>query len=280
MNNKELEELEIDLLLTAIERRYGYNFHNYARASVKRRIKHCMDGSNLSSITDMLSRVVHDELFFDSFLADMSITVTDMFRDPSFYLTMRERVIPLLQTYPFIRIWHAGCATGEEVYSMAIVLKEAGIYDRCQIYATDYNKRSLATAQEGIYNAGSIKDFTSKYHEAGGKESFSDYYTAHYESAKMNAKLKENITFAHHNMVSDGVFGEMNLIICRNVMIYFNKTLQNQVLKLFLDSLCHGGLLCLGNKETIEYSDLADQFAIVSKTDRIYKKSIGDEPDD
>jgi len=275
MNNKELEELEIDLLLTAIERRYGYNFHNYARSSLKRRIKHCMNGGNLATITDMLSRIVHDEVFFDSFLTDMSITVTEMFRDASFYLALREHVIPLLKTYPFIKIWHAGCATGEEVYSMAILLKEAGIYERCQIYATDYNKRSLAIAEEGIYKASLVKDFTHNYHEAGGEESFSDYYSAHYESAKMDKKLKENMTFAHHNMVSDGVFGEMNMVVCRNVMIYFNKTLQSQVLNLFLDSLCHGGLLCLGSKETVEYSDVADQFGIVSKTEKIYKKAMG-----
>lgn len=275
MKNKELEELEIDLLLTAIEGRYGYNFHNYARASLKRRIKHCMNGASIATITDMLSRIVHDEVFFDSFLSDMSITVTEMFRDASFYLAVREQVIPLLKTYPFIKIWHAGCATGEEVYSMAIILKEAGIYDRCQIYATDYNKRSLAIAEEGIYKAKLIKDFTHNYHESGGDEPFSDYYSAHYESAKMDKKLKENITFAHHNMVSDGVFGEMNMVVCRNVMIYFDKTLQEHVLNLFLDSLCHGGLLCLGSKETVEYSDVADQFSMVSKTEKIYKKSIG-----
>ena len=273
MTASELEELETDLLLTAIERRYGYDFRNYARSSLKRRIAHRLNCANLSRISDMLPRIIHEEMFFDEFLRDMSITVTEMFRDPHFYVAVREQVIPMIKTYPFAKIWHAGCATGEEVYSMAILLQEEGYYDRCQIYATDYNKRSLAIAEAGIYPAERIKLFTNNYHKAGGKGFFSDYYHACYESAKLNDSLRKNMTFAHHNLVSDGVFGEMNLIICRNVMIYFNKTLQSKVLQLFLDSLCHRGLLCLGTKETVDYSETADQFEVVSKTEKIYKKT-------
>ncbi len=272
MTEKELEELEIDLLLTAIERRYGYNFHNYARSSLKRRISHRVNNANLSRTTDMLPRIIYDEVFFDDFLRDMSITVTEMFRDPRFYVSVREQVIPLLKTYPFVKIWHAGCATGEEVYSMAILLQEEGYYDRCHIYATDYNKHSLAIAEEGIYPAERIKLFTENYIKAGGQSSFSDYYHAQYDAAKLDGSLKKNITFAHHNLVTDSVFGEMNLIICRNVMIYFNQTLQSQVLHLFLDSLSQHGVLCLGTKEAVDYTDVADQFDVISKTEKIYKK--------
>ena len=261
MTDKALEELETDLLLMAIEQRYGYDFRNYARSSLKRRIAHRLNAANLSKITDLLSSVVHDEAIFDDFLQDMSITVTEMFRDPPFYTAVRDKVIPLLKTYPFVKIWHAGCATGEEVYSMAILLMEEGYYDRAQIYATDYNKRSLAIAEEGIYPAESIKLFTDNYQRAGGKASFSDYYHARYNSAKFDASLKKNITFAHHNLVTDGVFGEMHMIVCRNVMIYFDRTLQSRALRLFFDSLCRSGVLCLSTKETVEFTSEAECFA-------------------
>jgi chemotaxis protein methyltransferase CheR len=272
MMANEVENLEIDLLLEAIKRRYGYDFHNYVRSSLKRRILHRMAIANLSRISDMLSCVIHDKSFFDDFLKDMSITVTEMFRDASFYIALREQVIPLLKTYSFVKIWHAGCATGEEVYSMAVMLKEADFNERVQIYATDYNKRSLSIAKDGLYPLKLVRGYEENYRKAGGEHSLSDYYHTRYKSVMFDAELSKNITFAHHNLVTDGVFGEMNLIICRNVLIYFNRALQNQVLQLFMDSLCRGGLLCLGNKESLDYADVVGHFGVLSKANRIYKK--------
>lgn len=272
MDKTELENLEIEILLEAVYRRYAYDFRNYARASLKRRIQHVMQQNNFVRITDLLSGLLHDEDIFDRFLTVMSITVTEMYRDPDFYVAVREQVIPFLKTYPYAKIWHAGCATGEEVYSMAIMLEEEGFYDRCQIYATDFNTRALDTAIEGIYPADRIKLFTQNYQKAGGKRAFSDYYVAQYGSAKFSKSLKRNITFAHHNMVSDSAFGEMTLIICRNVMIYFDKTLQGKVLQLFLHSLAPQGILCLGNRESIEHTEVSDHFKTISRSEKIYRK--------
>ncbi len=272
IKKNKLENLEIDILLEAIYRRYAYDFRNYARSSLKRRIEHLMKNNKFTRISDMLSELLHDEELFNHFLTVMSITVTEMYRDPSFYIALREKVIPFLKTYPYIKIWHAGCATGEEVYSMAILLEEEGFYDRCQIYATDFNTHALDIAKEGIYSAERMKLFTQNYLKAGGNRAFSDYYHAQYDSAKLDRALKRNITFAHHNMAHDSTFGEMNLIICRNVMIYFNKTLQSKVLELFLDSLASQGILCLGNKESIDYTSVSDHFKVISRSDKIYKK--------
>ena len=205
-------------------------------------------------------------------LFDFSINVTEMFRDPSCYLNIRKSVIPVLRTYPFIKIWHAGCATGEEVYSMAILLKEEGMYDRAQIYATDFNEAVVQKAKAGIFQIDRIKTYTSNYQKAGGTESFADYYTADYDSVIMDQALKKNIVFAHHNLVTDSVFGEMNLIMCRNVLIYFDRNLQNHVFKLFLDSLCYGGFICVGSKESIRFSKYSDSFEDAVRDEKIYKK--------
>ncbi len=272
MKQREIERIEMDVLLEAIFRRYGYDFRNYARSSLKRRLEHMQNLSNMNHITDLLPRILHDEEFFDRFLLEMSITVTEMFRDPEFYRAVREHVVPVLKTWPFIKVWHAGCATGEEAYSMAILLKEEGLYDRTQIYATDFNRHSLAKAQEGIYPLDKIREYTASYNKAGGKASFADYYHARYGAAKIDESLKKHITFAHHNLVADGVFGEMHMILCRNVLIYFNQTFQGRVLSLFHDSLCRGGFLCLGLKETIEFSNVRRQFENIVKKARIYRK--------
>lgn len=272
MKLKEIEQIEMNVLLEAIFRRYGYDFRNYARSSLKRRLEHIQRRSKMDHMSDLLPRMLHDREFFDQFLQDMSITVTEMFRDPEFYRDVREHVVPVLKTWPFIKIWHAGCATGEEVYSMAILLKEEGYYDRAQIYATDFNRHSLTKAQEAIYPLDKMKEYSNNYNKAGGKGSFSDYYHARYGAAKIDESLKKNITFAHHNLVADGVFGEMHMILCRNVLIYFNKTFQSRALSLFHDSLCRGGFLCLGLKETIEFSDIRNQFEDIVKKARIYQK--------
>jgi len=271
MPAKDVEQVETEILLEGIFRRWGYDFRHYARASLKRRLQHRLALSGLNHLSEMLPKILHEEEFFNLLLKDLSVTVTEMFRDPHFYVALREQVVPVLRTYPFIKVWHAGCATGEEVYSTAILLNEEGLYDRTQFYATDYNNQSLEIARQGMYPLDNIRAYTANYHAAGGKASFSDYYHAKYGSAKLNEALKENVTFAHHNLVTDGAFGEMNLIVCRNVMIYFDGTLQDRALSLFCDSLCHRGYLCLGTKETIDFSAVSDRFEAVAGKERIFR---------
>ena len=264
MHNKDIERIETEILLEGIFRRWGHDFRNYARDSLGRRLKLRLGLSKLDHLSELLPKLLHDEEFFNQLLKDLSVTVTEMFRDPHFYAALRERVVSTLRTYPFIKIWHAGCATGEEVYSMAILLEEEGLYDRAQIYATDCNNNSLEIARQGVYALNDMRTYTGNYNAAGGKASFSDYYHARYGSAKISGGLKRNITFAHHNLVTDGVFGEMNMIVCRNVLIYFDNTLQDRVLSLFCDSLCHRGFLCLGTKETIAFSSVSERFEMVT----------------
>ncbi len=272
MKQVDIEQIEMDVLLEAINRRYGHDFRNYAQASLKRRLLHRMHRSDMNHISDLLPRLLHDEDFFDRFLFDMSITVTEMFRDPSFFRAIRQHVVPILKTYPFVKVWHAGCATGEEVYSMAILFHEEGLYGQTKFYATDYNTDSLAKAREGLFVREAIEKYAGSYEKAGGSASLSDYYLAKYDSVKIHDWLKRNITFSHHNLVTDGVFGEMNLILCRNVLIYFDKTLQDRALSLFADSVCHRGFLCLGSKESLDFSSVRDQFGPVDKRQRIFQQ--------
>lgn len=266
------ERLEIQLLLQAIYEKYGYDFRNYAGAHTKRRLEHrkLMDG--IDSYSQMLHQVIYDESFFNKLLLDLSINVTEMFRDPWVYAKVRELIMPHLKTYPFIKVWHAGCSAGQEVYSMSILLEEEGIKDRAQIYATDFNEMILEKAKAGIYPMDLIREYTSNYQKAGGKRSFSDYYTADYENVLIKQSLRDKVLFSSHNLVTDGVFGEMNLIFCRNVLIYFDKELQNRVFNLFYESLCPGGFLCLGSKESLKFSDVADRFEPVSEREKIYRK--------
>lgn len=266
------EEIEINLLVDAIRQKYGYDFSRYAKASLTRRIKKGLSEARLKRISEMIPLIIYDRSFFNSFVHNLSINVTEMFRDPLFYRAFREKVIPYLRTYTFIRIWSAGASTGEEVYSLAIVLKEEGLYDKSLIYATDFNDVVLEKSKKGIYPAADIKKSTRNYQNAGGKESFGNYYHAEYDSVIFDRSLKENIVFANHNLVTDESFGEMNLILCRNVLIYFNRSLQNRVLKLFSNSLCHNGFLCLGTKESIEFSSIAGAFMPVVKKQKIYQK--------
>lgn len=267
-----LEDIEIEVFLQGIRSRYGYDFTNYSYASLKRRLLYVAQKQNVTRLTELLDRLFHDEYAFDEFLSAMSITVTEMFRDPSFYAALREKVIPLLMTFPYIKVWHAGCATGEEVYSMAILLQEENFLSRARLYATDFNKRALRTAQNGIYYAKNMPAFAANYRLAGGKAEFSDYYSEAYERAKFKDYLKETITFSYHNLVNDGHFGEMNLILCRNVLIYFDRTLQNRVLSVFAESLRHGGFLCLGNKETLNFTEVQHLFEPVDAKYKIYRK--------
>lgn len=266
------EEVEIEMLLHGIRTRYGYDFVHYSRASLRRRLERALAQTGLTHFSQLLDRLFHDEQCFDEFLKTMSISVTEMFRDPEFYRAIRERVVPLLKTYPFIKIWHPGCATGEEAYSMALLLHEEGFLDRARIYATDFNKHSLDTASNGVYPAKRMAAYAENYRLAGGKDHFPDYYSDGYELAKLKGFLKERITFSYHNLVTDGVFGEMNIVCCRNVLIYFDKTLQDQVLKKFSESLRHGGFLCLGNRESLNFTAAQPLFIPVDKMQRIYQK--------
>jgi chemotaxis protein methyltransferase CheR len=266
------EEVEIEMLLHGIRTRYGYDFAHYSRASLRRRLERALAQTRLTHFSELLDRLFHDEQCFDEFLKIMSISVTEMFRDPDFYQAIRKHVVPLLKTYPFIKIWHAGCATGEEVYSMALLLHEEGFLDRARIYATDFNKHSLDTAANGVYSARQMAAYGDNYRLAGGKGHFPDYYSDGYELAKFKDFLKERITFSYHNLVTDGVFGEMNIICCRNVLIYFDKTLQDQVLRKFSESLRHGGFLCLGNRESLNFTAIKSSFAALDRLQRIYQK--------
>jgi chemotaxis protein methyltransferase CheR len=272
MDDLETQNIELQLLLQAIYLKYGYDFRNYAKASIKRRVNHRLLKEGLENLSAMQHKLLYDVHFFERLLLDMSINVTEMFRDPSFYLALRKHVIPQLKKYPFLKVWHAGCSSGEEVYSMAIILKEEGLYDRTQIYATDMNEVVLRQAKDGIFNISKLKQYTANYQKAGGLESFSDYYMAHYEHVVMDKSLKKNVLFSDHNLATDGVFGEMNLILCRNVLIYFNRELQNRVLKLFFDSICQDCFLCLGSKESIRFSENADAFEDVVREERIYRR--------
>lgn len=269
---KDNENLELELLLEAIYQKYHYDFKDYARAHIKRRIMYRQRMANLESISHMQHKLLYDRSFFETLLMDLSINVTEMFRDPSFYLAIRQMVIPSLKKHNFIKIWHAGCASGEEVYSMAILLKEEGLYDRTQIYATDFNTLVLQKAKDAIYPIDLIKEYTVNYQKAGGLDSFAEYYSAKYDSVILDPTLRERIVFADHNLVTDGVFGEMNMILCRNVLIYFTKKLQNRVIKLFLDSMAPSGFLCLGSKESLQFSNYAPDFQQFVEKEKIYQR--------
>ena len=266
------EAIEIELLLQGIRLRYGYDFTHYSYASVKRRLDQARKDSGFIHFSQLLDKLLHDDIFFDGFLKYMSISVTEMFRDPAFYQSVREKLIPLLKTFPFVKIWHAGCATGEEVYSMAILLHEEDFLGRARIYATDFNKHSLEIAANGVYSAERMKIYADNYQASGGKRDFADYCNGGYGFAKMKDFLKERIIFSYHNLVTDGQFGEMNLISCRNVLIYFDKTLQEHVFTLFTGALRHGGFLCLGSKETLNFSQVKSSYEMIDNKQRIYKK--------
>lgn len=267
-----LEKLEIYLLLEAIYLKYGYDYRDYAYPSIKRRVWHRVHAEKLSTISSLLDHVLHDSSYFERLIADFSINVTEMFRDPLFFKDFKEKVIPLLRTYPSIRIWHAGCSTGEEVYSMAILLHEAGLYEKTKIYATDINTDVLKTAKNGCFSLEHMKKYTNNYMQAGGEQAFSDYYKVTDLGVKFHSYLTENVVFAQHNLVTDSSFNEFHVILCRNVLIYFNKELQNKVHTLFHNSLGKFGVLCLGNKESINYTDYNKLYEEISSSQKIYKK--------
>jgi chemotaxis protein methyltransferase CheR len=271
--NANIEEMEIDLLLEALYRAYGYDFRSYARASIERRTRLFLSASECATVSELTGRVLRDKDLFARLVQHFSISVTEMFRDPFVYQAIRSQVVPMLRTWPHVKIWHAGCATGEEVYSLAIVLKEEGLYDRAAIFATDFNDATLEQARAGIYTINKVQEATRNYQKAGGTASFSQYYHARYDAVALDNALKARLTFANHNLVCDGVFGELHLVFCRNVLIYFNRELQNRALRLFTESLVHGGFLCLGTREDLRFTEVEDQYEAVNRKAKIFKKS-------
>lgn len=274
MTSKELENLEIRLLIEAINEVYDYDFSQYAMASFHRRILQFVKNSKLESISHLLANILHDRSTFASLLNSISVTTSEMFRDPTIFKFIRESIIPYLKTFPHIRIWHAACANGEEVISLAILLKEEGIYNRCSIYATDFNEKALKNAQKGIYPIKALKEYSQNYHKSGGKATLSNYYHAKYDFAMFDKSLLKNVTFSNHNLISDSVFIEPQFILCRNAMIYFNRNLQNRVLTLFDDSLVNGGILCLGSKESLQFSSIEKSYKSLNNNYKIYRKDV------
>lgn len=267
-----LEDLEAELLLEAIHRHYGFDFRQYSPASMRRRLHKRMTAEGLASLSQLQHLVLHDEAVMEQLLLDLSINVTAMFRDPGFYAAFREQVVPLLRTYPYFRVWHAGCSSGEEVYSMAILLHEEGLLDRARIYATDMNEAVLDRARSGIFPVDQMKDHTTNYVRAGGRAAFSDYYLARYDGALFHRWLRDNIVFARHNLATDGPFNEFHVIVCRNVMIYFDQPLQERVHDLFHGSLVRRGVLALGAKESIRFTKRADDYEALDQTWKLYRR--------
>jgi chemotaxis protein methyltransferase CheR len=268
----DVDEIELELLLEGVYRCYGFDFRQYAPASLRRRVWRRVHAEGLTTLSALQDKLLHDPACMERLLLDLSINVTAMFRDPSFYIAFREKVVPLLRTYPFTRIWLAGCSTGEEVYSLAILLQEEGVAERARLYATDINESVLDRARAGVFPLDKMREYTQNYIKAGGQTAFSEYYVAKYDGAQFQRSLVDNVVFAQHNLVSDRSFNEFNVIVCRNVMIYFDRALQDQVHRLFYESLMTFGVLALGAKESIHFSPFEDRFEDIDANERLYKK--------
>ena len=266
-----LEDIELELFVRALQARYGYDFSQYAPASLKRRVQQLVHAQDAGTISALTGRLLHEPGFLTAVLEGLSVPVSEMFRDPEVFGALREQVFPVLASYPQINIWQAGCAHGQEVYSLAILLEEAGLYERTQIYATDFNESALRHAQEGIYPAKEAQLWSRNYQAAGGSHSLADYYSARYELLKLDRRLRRNVIFANHNLVTDEVFCEAHLVLCRNVLIYFSDPLQDRTLGLFRDSLVRGGFLCLGTRESLDFAPSAADFVPVDAALRIYR---------
>ena len=268
-----IEALELDLLLESVFREYGYDFRDYARTSMRRRVWNIIRGEGLQTISGLQERILHDQLAWERFLHGISVSVSAMFRDPHFFQAFRRRAVPILRTYPFIRIWQAGCSLGEEAYSLAILLQEEGLYDRSLIYSTDINESTLRQAREGIYPADLMQKYTQNYILSGGQRSFWEYYTARYECAIMRPALRQNIVFSQHNLVTDGPFNEFNVVLCRNVMIYFNRDLQERTHALLYHSLSVFGLLGLGSRESMRFISLENHYEQLEPDEKLYRRT-------
>jgi chemotaxis protein methyltransferase CheR len=269
----EIDDIETELFVRAFKLRHGYDFGDYAPASLKRRLQSLVQSGRYGSIGALTTRMLREDVLVPEIVAGLTVPVSEMFRNPTVFAALRQEVLPVLASYPRINIWQAGCAHGEEVYSLAILLEEAGLYERTQIYATDISDAALARAQEGIFPAKDARSYSENYLAAGGQRTLSDYFHARYEHIKLDSALRRHIHFANHNLTTDGVFCEAHLILCRNVMIYFNNKLQNQVLGLFRDSLVRGGFLCLGNRESLDFAPNAAAFQPTNLACRIYRRA-------
>lgn len=268
----DIEDLEIQLLLEALYQRYHYDFRHYARASIKRRLTQARSQLGFSSVSAMQDRVLHDPSMLPRLLGFLTVQVSEMFRDPSYFRALREKVVPHLRTYPSLKVWIAGCSSGEEVYSLAILFREEGLYDRTIFYATDINPEALAAAEAGVYDLDRIRKFTENHQKSGGKSSLSDYYTAAYGRAAFDKSLRNRVVFSDHSLVTDAVFAEMHLISCRNVMIYFDRPLQDRAIGLFRESLTRKGFLGLGSKESLRFSAHASAFSEFAAAEKIYQR--------
>lgn len=275
MDPDAIEEVEIGLLLEGVRQVYGHDFLGYAEASLKRRLRLWLSGSGHATFSQAQAALLRDPALFETLVRGITVNVSEMFRDPAFFLALRQKVLPFLRTYPFIKIWHAGCASGEEAYSMAILLHEAGLAGRYRMYATDLNDAVLRRAREGIYPLRAMQAFTRNYQHSGGMASFADYYTACYDNAMLMPALRENLVFAQHNLVTDGDMGEMHMVLCRNVMIYFKTALKERCLDLFDRSLLPGGFLCLGMKERIDGHTAAARYEAFAPQLSVYRKPYG-----
>jgi chemotaxis protein methyltransferase CheR len=265
------EAIEIRLLLEAIHARYGFDLREYASSSMRRRVRAALARSGLRHLGELQHRILVDPSSFPGVLDDLTVRVTEMFRDPSFYRTFRERVLPMLRTYPLLKIWHGGCSSGEEAYASAILLEEAGLYDRSQIYATDLNAAALEQARQAVYNADRFETFAENYAKSGGSAALASYGTRAYDQVALRESLKRNILFFQHDLVGDHVFGEMHVIFCRNVFIYFDQQLRQRVLEKFAQSLYPGGFLCLGSAERLPPASRQLPFSEFSREERIYR---------
>jgi chemotaxis protein methyltransferase CheR len=267
-----VEELELRLLLEAVFQFHGFDFREYALSSLRRRVRHLMRDEGLSTISALQDRVLHDPRALPRLVNGLSVSVTSMYRDPGFFRTFRQQVVPILRTYPLVRIWHAGCSTGEEVYAMAVLLEEEGLYDRCRLYATDMNEDALQKAASGAFPLAAMREHTSRYLAAGGRRSFSEYYAVRDRAAVFHHRLRHHVVFAQHNLVTDRSFNEFNAILCRNVLIYFSRPLQERVHRLLYESLGRLGFLGLGSKETVQFTPFERRYQTVDAVHKLYRK--------
>ena len=270
----ELEQIEMDLFVLALKRRHGFDFSQYAPASLTRRVRQLLQVHQCASITELTARLLHEADFVTQVVQGLSVPVSEMFRDPAVFRALREQVLPMLASYPRINVWQAGCANGQEVYSLAILLEEAGLYERSHIFATDFNPDALQRASEGIYPAKDAQLWSRNYLEAGGNHTLANYYSARYDFIRLHERLRRHITFTNHNLVSDKMFCEAHLVLCRNVLIYFSNPLQNRTLALFRDSLVRGGYLCLGLRESLDFAPVAVDFSAVDAGMRLYRRTL------
>lgn len=270
----DIKDVEAKLLIDAIYLRYGYDFRDYQASTMNNQFKNFIASRDYKTVAELIPEVLYSRELFYELLMNITINVTEMFRGPEFYNELRDKVVPHLKTYPYLNIWHAGCSTGEEPYSMSIFMKEEGLLKRTQIYATDINDLALKKARNGIYDIRRMQEYSKKYHQAGGQGSLSDYYHTRYNGAKILDEFRERIVFSKHNLVSDSVFTEMQLIVCKNVLIYFSRPLRDSVLQLLTESLCPKGFLCLGEHESLDFSPVRSMYDVVDEQKKIYRKRI------